>query len=65
MRPPRFPDDVDNPGGDTTNPDHAQAGFRVPAFIVSPFAPRGHVHHTVFEHSAILKLAEWRFGLNR
>jgi phospholipase C len=60
--PPRFPDDVSNPGGDADNPDHGQAGFRVPGFIVSPFARPG-VSHMVVEHSAILKLAEWRFGL--
>jgi len=63
VRPPRFPDEVDNPGGDTNNPDHGQAGFRVPSFLISPFARRGHVDHTTFEHSAILKLVEWRFGL--
>ncbi len=63
VRPPRFPDDVNRPGGDKDHPDHAQAGFRVPAFIVSPFAPKGRVAHTTFEHSAILKLVEWRFGL--
>jgi phospholipase C len=61
--PPRFPDLVSNPGGDATNPDHGQAGFRVPAIVVSPFAPPGAVAKTVFEHSAILKLVEWRFGL--
>ncbi len=63
VRPPRFPDDVSNPGGDENHPDHGQAGFRVPAFVISPFAHRGHVAHTTFEHSAILKLVEWRFGL--
>ena len=63
VAPPRFPDLVDNPGGDETNPDHAQAGFRVPTILVSPFSRGGRVARTTFEHSAIPKLVEWRFGL--
>lgn len=63
VRPPRFPDDVSNPGGDHDHPDHGQAGFRVPTFIVSPFAAPGRVTHRRFDHSAILKLVEWRYGL--
>lgn len=59
--PPRFPDDVDNPGA--TTPDHGQAGFRVPGLLVSPFARPGKVTHIPFEHSAIPKLVEWRYGL--
>ena len=55
VNPPAFPDN------DAT---HAQAGFRVPAYIVSPFAPRGAIDNTPFEHSAILKFVEWRFGLD-
>ncbi len=63
VTPPRFPDLVDNPGGDDTNPDHAQAGFRVPTILVSPFTRGGRITGTVFEHSAIPRLVEWRFGL--
>ena len=63
VTPPRFPDLVDNPGGDDTNPDHAQAGFRVPTILVSPFTRGGRITGTVFEHSAIPRLLEWRFGL--
>ncbi|MBX3313151.1 MAG: phospholipase [Actinobacteria bacterium] len=61
--PPRFPDLVENPGGGTDDPDHGQAGFRVPTILVSPFAQSRRITKTVFEHSAILKVAEWRFGL--
>ena len=64
VAPPRFPDLVDNPGGDSSNPDHAQAGFRVPTILVSPFSQSGRVARTVFEHSAIPKLVEWRWGLS-
>jgi phospholipase C len=46
------------------DPDHAQAGFRVPAVVVSPFARRGYVGHEVYDHTSILKMVEWRFGLD-
>jgi phospholipase C len=30
---------------------------------VSPFARRGRVAHGTYDHTSILKLLEWRFGL--
>jgi phospholipase C len=42
---------------------HSLRGFRVPTLLVSPFARRGHVDHGVYDHTSILKLIEWRFGL--
>ena len=42
---------------------HAQAGFRVPTIVVSPFAPRHAVAHQHYDHASILKLVEWRWGL--
>lgn len=41
----------------------AQRGFRVPCLLISPFARRGHVAHGVYDHTSILRLLEWRFGL--
>ncbi len=38
-------------------------GPRVPLLIVSPYAKRGYVSHTVYEHSSILKFVEARYGL--
>ena len=38
-------------------------GFRVPCILVSPFARRKYVDHTVFDHTSVLKLIEWRWGL--
>ena len=38
-------------------------GFRVPTVVISPFARRGHVSHRTFDHTSILKMIEWRFGL--
>jgi phospholipase C len=67
VRPPRFPDAVTHKPNtvDTTTgfEDHTQAGFRVPTYIVSPFAARGQVSHRVLDHTAIPRFVEWRFGL--
>ena len=53
VRPERAPD-VGGP---------ALRGFRVPTILVSPFARRGHVDHGVYDHTSILRLVEWRWGL--
>jgi phospholipase C len=51
-------DHVAPPKGDRWGP-----GARVPAIIVSPFARRGYVDHTVYDTTSILKLIETRWGL--
>ena len=38
-------------------------GFRVPALLISPWSRRTPVSHTVFEHTSVLKMIEWRWGL--
>lgn len=38
-------------------------GTRIPAIIVSPFAKKGYIDHTVYDTTSILKLIENRFGL--
>ncbi len=38
-------------------------GFRLPTILVSPFAQRGAVAHGTYDHTSILRLIEWRFGL--
>ena len=38
-------------------------GTRIPAIIVSPFAKRGHVDHTRYDTTSIVKLITRRFGL--
>jgi phospholipase C len=38
-------------------------GFRTPALLISPWSPRGYVSHTQFDHTSVLKLIEWRWGL--
>jgi phospholipase C len=39
----------------------AQAGFRVPTVLASPFARHGGADHDVYDHTSILRLIEWRF----
>lgn len=38
-------------------------GSRIPAIIISPFAKKGYVDHTVYDTTSILKLIETRFDL--
>jgi phospholipase C len=38
-------------------------GGRVPAIIVSPWARKGFIDHTPYDHTSILKFIEWRWGL--
>jgi phospholipase C len=38
-----------------------QLGFRVPAIIASPFARPGYADHTVYDHTSVLRLIEWRY----
>ncbi len=58
VKPPLLPDarasrnDAENFG---------QAGFRVPTVVASPFARRGSVDHTLYDHTSILRMIEWRF----
>jgi phospholipase C len=39
----------------------AQAGFRVPTVLASPYAQPGFVDHTLYDHTSILRFIEWRF----
>lgn len=38
-------------------------GFRVPCVMISPFARRGYVSHTQYDHTSILNMIEWRWSL--
>jgi phospholipase C len=44
--------------------DTALRGFRVPALVISPRARRHYVAHNSYDHTSILRLIEWRWGLN-
>jgi phospholipase C len=43
--------------------DFTWTGYRVPLIVVSPFAKRNYVSHTVRDYTAILNLIEERFGV--
>jgi acid phosphatase len=54
-----FWDPVPPPAGDRWGP-----GSRVPTIIVSPFAKKGFVDHTVYDTTSILAFISKRFGLD-
>ena len=56
--PPMLPDDRTS-ANDEDN--FAQAGFRVPTLLASPFAQPGFVDHRLYDHTSILRFIEWRF----
>jgi phospholipase C len=58
-----FFDHVPPPPAADVDPSLEMRGFRVPAFLISPFARRRTVSHAVYDHTSILRLIEWRFGL--
>ena len=43
--------------------DFVYTGYRVPLIVISPFAKKNYVSHTVADYTAWLKLVETRFGL--
>jgi len=46
------------------HPDYSQLGFRVPCVVASPFSTGAPVvGGTPFEHTSILRMIEWRWGL--
>ncbi len=45
------------------HPELGLRGFRVPCLLISPRARRGFIGHRVYDHTSVLKMIEWRFGL--
>ncbi|HEX4632479.1 MAG TPA: alkaline phosphatase family protein [Gemmatimonadales bacterium] len=39
-------------------------GFRTPALVISPFARRAHLSHTLYDHTSVLRMIEWRWHLD-
>jgi phospholipase C len=58
-----FFDHVSPPAANDVKPEYQQRGFRIPCVIVSPFARRGRIDHGLYDHTSILRLIEWRWGL--
>jgi hypothetical protein len=53
----------------SANPDEFQfsfnqLGFRVPCIVASPFAPAQVWKQGPYEHTSVLKMIEWRWGLD-
>ena len=44
-------------------PDYTQLGFRVPCIVASPWSKKQVVHAGPYEHTSVLKMIEWRWGL--
>lgn len=44
--------------------DFDRLGVRVPAVIVSPWVPKGHVDHTQYDHTSVLATLETMLGLD-
>jgi phospholipase C len=44
-------------------PDYTQLGFRVPCILVSPWSASGVHHAGPYEHTSVLRMIEWRWGL--
>jgi phospholipase C len=61
VKPTRVADDTDNGAGDKA--DYKTLGVRVPAIVVSPFAPAKIETDGPYEHCSVLKMIEWRWGL--
>ena len=38
-------------------------GFRVPSLVISPLARRGFIAQNQYDHTSILSMIEWRWGL--
>ncbi|MGP1666979.1 MAG: alkaline phosphatase family protein, partial [Rhodanobacter sp.] len=45
--------------------DRGGPGSRIPALLVSPFAKRGFVDHTIYDTGSILRFITRRFGLDK
>ncbi len=45
------------------DPAYELRGFRVPTLIISPFSAPGTIVRDVYDHTSILKMIEWRWGL--
>ncbi len=62
VAPPRVEDHTVLPGPGP-KPDLKRLGFRVPAVAMGPFAPQRLDQSGPYEHCSILKMIEWRWGL--
>lgn len=57
------PGDICTTSGGGRTCDFTSTGYRVPMFVVSPYARQGFVSHSVMDSTAMLKFIETRFHL--
>ena len=62
VAPPACQDDTVQTGPGP-HPDLKRLGFRVPAIAMGPFAPRKIEKAGPYEHCSVLRMIEWRWGL--
>src|SRR5438874_1081265 len=60
VAPPRVPD---LRASSNESADFGQMGFRIPAVVISPYARRRFVDHSVYGFESILKMIRYRYGL--
>lgn len=58
------PDTAPIPAADALLGSDGRRGFRVPALVISPWSPRATIAKGLYDHTSVLKMIEWRFGLN-
>jgi phospholipase C len=64
VNPPTVQDDTVKPAAMTLMfPTVTQLGFRVPCIAMGPFAPRKIESGGPYEHCSVLRMIEWRWGL--
>ena len=51
------------PAADAALGSDGLRGFRVPAVVISPWSPRKKIASNLYDHTSILKMIEWRWGL--
>ncbi|HEX4639055.1 MAG TPA: alkaline phosphatase family protein [Chthoniobacterales bacterium] len=51
------------PATSAAGDNDGRLGFRVPCVVISPYAQRNFVGHRQYDHTSVLKMIEWRFGL--
>jgi phospholipase C len=64
--PPKVVDDTvkaEKTADGAPHPDYTQLGFRVPCIVASPWSKQQVIHDGPYEHTSVLNMIEWRWGL--
>lgn len=66
VAPPAATPPGDNPGNslNTHGFDFSQYGVRVPAVVISPYAVKGTIYHTLYDHTSVLKTLETLWNMD-